>query len=165
MEKEIWKFIQGFENYLISNFGRVKNLSYNSMNKEQILKPMKNTSGYLYISLYKNGIRKNFLIHKLVAEYFLDNPLNLPEINHKDENKLNNHVDNIEYCDRKYNNNYGNRIKLVSKPVLQYDLDGNLIKEWKSTSECGKNGFCQVAVCRCCNGLQRKHKNYIWIYK
>ena len=102
MIEKIWKPIIGYENlYKINNYGEVLSLRSN-----KILKPNNNGIGYLIIQLCKNGKRKNYLIHRLVAEHFLDNPNNLPEVNHKDEDKSNNFVNNLEWCKHKYNMNY-----------------------------------------------------------
>ena len=102
MIEKIWKPIIGYENlYKINNYGKVLSLRSN-----KILKPNNNGIGYFIIQLCKNGKRKNYLIHRLVAEHFLDNPNNLPEVNHKDEDKSNNFVNNLEWCKHKYNMNY-----------------------------------------------------------
>ena len=102
MIEKIWKPIIGYENlYKINNYGEVLSLRSN-----KILKPNNNGIGYFIVQLCKNGERKNYLIHRLVAEHFLDNPNNLPEVNHKDEDKSNNFVNNLEWCKHKYNMNY-----------------------------------------------------------
>ena len=113
---EIWRDIKGYEGiYQISNKGRVKSLNYRRTGKEKILKPGKTKPGYLCISLYKKGEKcKCFSIHRLVAQAFLPNPDNLPIVNHKDENKLNNNVENLEWCNSEYNLNYGNRNERVN---------------------------------------------------
>ena len=109
---EIWKDIKGYEGlYIISNTGKVKGLKYN-----KLLKPVLQ-NGYLYIHLCKNSKNKAYLLHRLVAQHFIDNPDNLPEVNHKDENKTNNDASNLEWCDAKYNSNYGTRNKRKSKPI------------------------------------------------
>ena len=102
--EEIWKDIEGYEGlYQISNLGRVW-----SVRKEIYRKPTI-VSGYYGVSLTKDGQFDIFTIHRLVAKAFIPNPLNLPQVNHKDENKLNNRVDNLEWCTAKYNSNYGSR--------------------------------------------------------
>ena len=174
---EIWKPIKGYEGlYEVSNLGRIKSLKrlvkkwdgYRIV-PEKILTPRANNRGYLRINLCKDGITKTFSPHRLVAEAFIPNPDNLPCVNHKDENPLNNVVSNLEWCTYSYNNSYGNRNKRIalsnSKPVLQYTLDGQFVKEWSSTMECGRNGFQQSSVAACCRGERNKHKNYIWKYK
>ena len=165
--EEIWKDKKDYEgHYQVSNFGRVKSIKFG---KEIILKQHINKGGYYYVCLLKNGKHKNYYVHRLVAEAFIDNPDNLPQVNHKDENKTNNSVDNLERCTNEYNHNYGTINERISqsqsKPVLQYDLNGNLIKEWKSINECGRNGFNQGDICKCCNGKRKTAKGFIWVYK
>ena len=167
MKKEYWRPVVEYEGlYMVSNWGRVKSLKFG---KERILKQSKDKFGYLYVDLYKNNIKKKYKVHRLVAEAFLPNPYNLLQVNHRDENKLNNNVDNLEWCTNEYNINYGTRTERVaeklSKIVLQYDLEGNFIKEWKSTMECGRNEYNQGNVTLCCQGKRKTHKGYIWKYK
>lgn len=178
MKKEYWRPVVGYEGlYEVSNLGRIKSFdTYRKgpngsirICKGRILKPWTTKNGYLLVNLYKNGKKKKFYVHRLVAEAFLPNPDNLPEVNHKDENKLNNNVENLEFCDCKYNINYGTAIerssKKRSKPILQYTLEGQFIREWKSIRECGRNGYDQGHVAACCRGKQKTHKGYIWKYK
>lgn len=107
--QEVWKDIKGYEGlYQISNTGKVKGLKRN-----KVLKLILQRSGYYYVDLQ----RKRRLVHRLVAEAFIDNPDNLPEVNHKDEDKVNNSVENLEWCDSKYNANYGTRNKRRGKPI------------------------------------------------
>lgn len=167
MKKEYWKPVVGYEgHYQVSNFGRVKSIKFG---KEILLKQRQCMNGYKSVILYKNGKGKNILVHRLVAQAFIDNPDNLPEVNHKDECKTNNVVSNLEWCDRKYNQNYGTRIERVaeklSKPVLQYDLEGNFIKEWPSIMECDRNGFNRGHIADCCQGKLKTYKGFIWRYK
>ena len=117
--KEVWKDIKDFSNYEISNLGRIKSKEkYDSINRlkpEIILKTRITTNGYEGVSLTKEGKRYNKEIHRLVAETFIPNPENYPVVNHKDEDKLNNKVDNLEWCTISYNNSYGTRLKRVSE--------------------------------------------------
>lgn len=126
--EEIWKDICEYKGiYQVSNCGRVKRLAYEIKNpaprangsvlkfKEHLLTPRKITHGYLSIMLYKKGKPKNYKIHRLVAQAFIPNPDNLPEVNHKDEDKTNNCVDNLEWCTHKYNSNYGTRPKRIGE--------------------------------------------------
>ena len=109
--REEWKDIKGYEGkYQVSNLGRVY-----SFYKKDCLKPGKNTWGYLYVSLSKEGKAKPYTVHKLVALHFIPNPNNYKEINHKDENKENNCASNLEWCNKKYNNNYGTRNKRMAE--------------------------------------------------
>lgn len=170
--EEIWKDIEGFEGlYQVSNMGRVKSLRRNIILKSQIAR-----SGYKRIQLYNNKGYKHFQIHRLVATAFISNPDNLPQVNHKDENKANNCVDNLEWCTPEYNHNYGTiniRIsqkqlnhKNKSKIVLQYSLDGTFIKEWKSTMDVERNlGFAHTHISECCRGEQAYGYGYLWKYK
>lgn len=109
MNKEIWKDISGYEGlYQVSNLGRVKSLENRSNHKKEKILASHIRNQYYGVTLYKDSHYKNYTIHRLVAEAFIPNPDNLPEVNHKDENKLNNYVDNLEWCTRQYNNTYNN---------------------------------------------------------
>ena len=180
--EEIWKDKKDYEGlYQVSNLGRAKSLDRYikgkghslQFKKGRILKPMKDNNGYLKVKLCKDGKEKAFTVHRLVAEAFLPNPHNYPCVNHKDENKQNNNVSNLEWCSAQYNNTYGTRIERVaekttngkcSKPVLQYTLNGEFVREWESTAECGRNGFNQGNVVTCCQGKLKKYKGFIWRY-
>lgn len=106
---EKWTEIPNYENkYWVSTFGRLKN-------KEKIMKPMVATNGYLIACLWKNNKQKKFVIHRLVAKAFIPNPNNYTEINHIDEDKTNNNINNLEWCNHKYNMNYGNIKEKISK--------------------------------------------------
>ena len=172
---EVWKDIDGYEGlYEVSNLGRVKSLKFG---KERILKTDMSPKGYLRVQLWKNNKGIRYLVHRLVAQAFLDNPDNLPCINHRDENPSNNNVDNIEWCTHKYNINYGtciqrrvnktrgvNNIK-NSKTVYQYSLDGELVKEWQSAAEIERQlGFASSSINVCCLGKKKTSHGYIWSY-
>ena len=144
--EEIWKDIKGYEGlYQVSNLGRIKSLANNKNKKEKIRKTRIDRNGYEVLCLCKDCKTKTFLVHQLVGKAFVKNPHNYKEINHKDENKLNNYVENLEWCDRKYNINFGERNKKCSiklkesdfkkKKVFQYDIFGNLLKTWNSVME------------------------------
>lgn len=138
-----------------------------SYKRKKFLKPRDNKKGYLQVGLCKDGKEKNHLIHRLVAEAYIPNPENLPMINHKDENKSNNCLQNLEWCDNKYNCNYGTRNERKSdklkKTVIQYDLDGNFIKEWKSATDVGRE--VRFGIYQCVNGKRKTAFGYIWKYK
>ena len=119
--EEIWKDIQDYNgDYQVSNLGRIRTFKQGAQGR--ILSPILNRGRYLKINLYKDGKMQTHAIHRLVAEAFIPNPNNLPQVNHKDENGQNNCVDNLEWCDAQYNNTYGARIeKTIAKksyPVL-----------------------------------------------
>lgn len=172
---EIFKDIKDLEGkYQVSNFGNILSLNYNHTGKPKLLKPGKDTNGYPMVILIKDGKRKMFSVHRLVAEAFLENPHNYPVINHKDEDKTNNRVENLEWCTISYNNNYGTHNERISKAmtngklskiVLQFSLSEEFIREWPSAMECDRNGFNQCSVSKCCRGEQKTHKGFIWRYK
>lgn len=173
---EIWKDIVGYEGlYQVSNLGRIKSLSrFKKCGKENtigyikpecILKPNKQKSGYCYITL-KGKQTKFTTIHRLVAQAFIPNPNDYPCVNHKDENKSNNNVYNLEWCTKAYNNSYNNKDQRCCKPVLQYDLNGNFIKEWKSAREVYNVLKIQYKnISKCCKGERNKAGGYIWKFK
>lgn len=111
---EIWKDIKDFDRYQVSNYGNVKSFKHKKDGK--LLKLIKQKN-YLYVALSKNCKESRRLVHRLVAEAFIPNPDNLSEVNHKDENPMNNCVENLEWCTSKYNANYGTRNKRRAKPI------------------------------------------------
>ena len=157
---EIWKDIPGYAGlYQISNLGRIKSFRRSTKFhkvEEYILKPSVANNGYCQVTLYDNGKRKKFLVHRLVATAFIDNPYNLPQINHKDENRLNNSAENLEWCTPLYNNCYGTAklraVDKMSKPVAQYTTDGKLIAVYRSARIAAELlGFTQRHIQHCCN--------------
>ena len=169
MENEIWLPVKGFEGlYEVSSFGRVRSLNYNHTGQTKVLSTGE-SKGYLFVILYKNGKRKHYSVHRLVASAFLPNWFDDPEVNHRDENPKNNHISNLEWCDSKYNMNYGTRIirasEKCSKPVLQFTKTGEFVREWPSITEAGRNNFQISCISKCCNGKRQSHKGFIWIYK
>ena len=161
---EIWRDIDGYEGlYQISNKGRVKSLKYG---KERILKPILKSLGYYSIILCNYGVMKQFQLHRLVAQAFIPNPNKLPEINHRDENNKNNCVENLEWCNRRYNINYGTRNERVSKKILQYSRSGDFIREWKSAAEVKRVlDINNSNIIQCCKGKRKSSGGFIWIYK
>lgn len=136
---EIWKDIKGYEGYYqVSNYGRVKS-SPRIIVRGDINQPIKTrirksfiTMGYLKLGLSKKGKTENVFVHRLVAEAFIPNPNNYPQVNHKNENKTDNRVENLEWCDSRYNNNFGshNRRAALTKNkgcrILQKPMTENL---------------------------------------
>lgn len=138
--KEEWKDIPNYEGlYQVSNFGRVKSFRRSTKfhcQNEYILKPNIASHGYAQVTLYNKTVRHKFLVHRLVADAFIPNPNNLPQVNHKDENRLNNSADNLEWCTAEYNNAYGTaRIRIidtVSTPIEQLTFDNKVIAIYRS---------------------------------
>ena len=163
---EIWKPIPDYSNYMVSNLGRVKSINWHRGKIEKYIKPYITHKGYLRIRLTKDAITKQFSIHRLVAKTFIPNPDNLPQVNHINEDKTDNRVENLEWCTNEYNHNYGSRnnktAKALSKPVLQFTLDGEFVKRWNSAREIEREtGF---KVSECCNGKLKTSHNYKWGY-
>lgn len=158
-----------YEDFEVSNLGRIKSLNYRRTGKAELMNPSENTDGYFKVNLRKNGENKTCYVHRLIAQTFIPNPENKPEINHIDEDKTNNRVDNLEWKWHKDNINHGTHnersAKARSKPVLQFSLTGDFIREWESTMECGRNGFNQGAVAACCRGKLLQYKGFLWMYK
>ena len=130
--EEIWKPIE-FDGYEVSNLGRVKSYKCDKQNG-RIMKPYLDTKGYLQIDIQLDGRKReqryHLLVHRLVAKAFIPNPTDLPQVNHKDEDKTNNCVDNLEWCTNLYNARYGTKSERVAqkcrKPVYSVDPDGNI---------------------------------------
>ena len=166
---EIWRDVVGYEGlYQISSLGRARSLPrYHTRGK--ILKPVLTANGYLRVGFNKNGKCKKLLVHRLVAQAFIENPKNLPQVNHRNENKADNRVENLEWCNAKYNSNYGTgraRANLAeSKPVLQISLDGRLIRRWPSAQCAGRNNFNQGNICSCCHGKRKTANGYRWEFE
>lgn len=171
---EIWRDVVGYENlYQVSNLGNVKS-SYSGKN----LKRGTQNVGYKCVNLYKNKVSKTYLIHRLVAQAFIENPQNLPCINHIDEDKTNNRVENLEWCNQKYNNNYGNHNKNLSKslyendklsePIEQYTKNGVYVNTYLSSLDAErKTGVSSTGINRCCNNVKyyKTAGGYVWKYK
>ena len=153
------KDIKGYEGlYGITSCGKV--WSYRS---KKFLKPIVIKNGYLQVNLHKDKECSHYYIHRLVSEAYIPNSENLPEINHKDENKTNNCLQNLEWCDHKYNINYGTRNDKIKKPILQFTLDGEFIREWDCATDVGRE-VCGN-ICNCLKGKQKTAYGYIWKYK
>ena len=139
MMKEIWKPIKGYSNYEVSNLGNIRNINYHNEKRKQNLKQIKSNRRFMVVSLpYKDGF-KSVPIHRLVAETFIPNPDNLPQVNHIDGNRYNNTINNLEWCTSEQNIEHAIKTNLIKcRPIIQYDLQGNIIKEWRSISSACK---------------------------
>lgn len=190
---EEWKDIKGYEGlYQVSNMGRVRSvdryINYKnvgvSLRKGRILKPKTDKYDYLIVNLSYNGKIKTHKVHRLVAEAFIPNPDNLSQVNHKSEVKTENFVENLEWCSVAYNNTYGTKLERQSisfkngehhryygknpnaKPVIQYDKDGNIIKEFDCLKSAAEyyNISCQVIRLNITGKTKTCH-NSIWKFK
>ena len=191
---EEWKDIKGFEGaYQVSNLGKVRSVQRNSITsdrkkrhyKGKVLKPVPNSSGYLRVQLRANGKKERWLVHRLVAMHFVQNPS--PEayqiVNHLDSDFLNNKADNLEWTtplgnyqhalkkgkyqrNKRWIDNLRKSFEKYSKSVVGYDKNtGERIVSFKSIQESGRNGFNVSSVCNCCNGKRQTHKGLAWRYE
>ena len=185
---EIYKTIEGYEDYEVSNLGNVRSLNYRKTNKEKVLKPTL-CRGYEQVCLCKNKIKKMYKVHRLVAQAFIPNPNNLPQVNHKDENKANNMVwvnedgsidydkSNLEWCTASYNVNYGTSIERArqkmlgrfgkecknSKPICQYTKDGDFVRKWDCSMDARRElGYKHISDCAL--GKRKTCGGYVWKY-
>ena len=164
---EIWVDVVGYEgSYSISNLGRVVS---HHRGKNRILKPCVNSGGYSYVDLCQDGIRKSVRVNVLVANHFLPKPYGVVEVNHKDENKLNNRVDNLEWCTRSYNMNYGTRTERqrakISKSVIQFSKNGAFIFWYDSIHQASRMvGISAPQILRCCKNRIPYAGDFIWRY-
>lgn len=177
--------VDGFENYTIDTNGNVF-----SLNKKIYRKPSVSKQGYKTVDLYRDGSVKRFLVHRLVAQAFIPNPYELPQVNHIDENPSNNHVENLEWCTAKYNMNYGNGAKtrhlkidytkpifkeiarkngaVNSKPVVQYDKNKRKVKSYKSIADASRaTGIDKNHISDCCNQKKYRHTagGFVWAFE
>ncbi|MEK3678854.1 NUMOD4 domain-containing protein [Lactobacillus crispatus] len=164
--QENWKKITQLENrYEISNYGRIRNTR-----TLQVLKAQISNSGYLRICLRtQQGKKRQFSIHRLVAKYFVPNPMHKPEVNHKDENRLNNSVFNLEWVTQKENVNYGTGIERqrtqLFKPVIQLSISNKYIAFYPSLKAAAKTVKCNSSqIWRVANGQRKTAHGYKWKY-
>lgn len=166
LDGEVWKPVTDYEGlYEVSNFGRIKSLCAGRWNAVIIRKPVSDMQGYQVVTLRKNGFAQTITIHRLVAKAFLDNPNEWPEVNHKDEDKTNNHVENLEWCTRKYNQNYNEHQKAYYKPVIQLTDDGCFIKEYESIkAACKATGIHPSSISGVLSGRRERTGGFRWRY-
>lgn len=177
MEIEVFRDIEGYEGlYQVSNLGNVKSLNYGRTGEECILKPANDGKGYLFVNLCKNGKPKKYYVHRLVALAFLLNPDNLKEINHKNEDKKDNCINNLEWCTHKYNSNYKTRNQrmietknkngsLGEKPIIQYTKKGVEVGRYSGINEASRQtGIPFSNICKCCKGKLKSCGGFVWKY-
>ena len=187
--EEIWRDIEGYEGlYQVSNLGNVLSMNYRHLGYMKNLTPKVNNGGRLWVELMKDGVRRQFLIHRLVATAFIPNENNLPQINHKDENPKNNRVDNLEWCTHRYNMEYTMRRhpdrypgfngivprrpercrkngKRTAFPVNQLTKAGELVRQWpNSVSVKLEMGWSDWSVSECCRGNRKTAYGFKWQY-
>lgn len=166
---EVWKNIKGYDGlYEISNWGNVKSLNYNNTGKSQMLKPRYVRGRYKAVTLCKDCYHKQITIHRLVAQAFIPNPNNYPQVNHIDEDISNNHMDNLEWCTSEYNLKYGTRNDKISR-ALSISVIGTNIKTREelilpSATYGNSIGFDHSCIIKCCKGHRKTHKGYTWRY-
>lgn len=161
-----WRDVPGFEGYYtVSNRGDVY-----SVRSKMILKHTRSKVGYSTVHLWKGRVNKMCSVHRIVALAFIENNLKLPEVNHKDEDKTNNTVENLEWCTRKYNQTYGTKVERVSrknlKPVRQLDKDGNEIARYAGIRDAANalNIKHRNAITQCCRGTIKTAYGWRWEY-
>lgn len=173
--QEIWKDVEEFNGvYKISNLGRLKSISRTVKHpkgscvlKEKFLSQVINKKGYIEFQITYNGKHYSRKAHRLVADAFISNPLSLPQVNHINGDKTDNRVENLEWCNNSKNQRHAVRIGLrKTMTVLQFDLSGNLINEWKSASDAERVlGIRHNHILEACNGKRKTHKGFIWKFK
>jgi hypothetical protein len=178
---EIWKDIPDYEGlYQVSNKGNVKSLNWKNRGISKNLYLKKHNKGYLQVELVKNKKTKMFLVHRLVAIAFIENPFLYKFINHKDENKLNNSVSNLEWCSSSYNNKYSldlhperkyNRKSSpkykqnFTKKITQFTTENVFVKEWNNSREIFvQTGMSDWSISQCCRGKRKTAYGYMWRY-
>ena len=164
-EVETFVKIDGFDNYEVSNLGKVRN-----MKTGKILKPQPDKDGYLRLGLYENNKKKKLFLHRIIATTFIDNPEGKPCVNHIDENKLNNDLSNLEWCTVRENIIHGTRTKRVaeklSQKVIQLDLNDNILNVFKSMRQAEREtGIPNGSISSCCNGKLKSAGGFKWVKK
>lgn len=161
-----WRDIPNYEGlYQVNRIGQIKSLKTGELRSLQW-----DRNGYRNVRLYKDGKYYTEMVHRLVAEAFIPNPLNLPEINHINEVKHDNHVDNLEWCTREYNMNYGqvgeNVSKALSKAILQFSSTGEFIKRWEGARIAARVlGVDSSSIIRAANGTRKTAYGCLWKYE
>ena len=176
-EFEIWKDIPRYKGlYQASNKGRIRRLQRTIVNhgtvttkKGAIIRQSCSRKGYKRVRIYFNGNEREEFVHRLVAESFIPNPKKMHLVNHKDEIKDNNSLENLEWCDYAYNNTYGTRTKRSAEKqsikVIQYTLDGRIVAEYPSINEAARQAKISAGhICHVCKGLRPTAGGFVWAY-
>lgn len=179
---EIWKDIEGYEGfYQVSNLGNVRSLNWGKQGYVRNLYLKHHPRGYRQVELVKNGKRKMLTVHRLVAQAFIPNPDGLTSINHKDEDKTNNRVENLEWCDKRYNFWYSWDLHHTSRPmkkvrkrtnssysnhlnkVAQLNLDGTVVRIWDNIASIKRElSFNNWSITQCCKGNRATAYGFRW---
>lgn len=177
---EVWLPVVGYEGlYEVSNYGRVRSLARKTRirNKDGLMKFKYDTHGYYRVNLTKNKTQKSLLVSRLVAEAFIPNIDNLPQVGHEDDNKNNNSVFNLYWTNAKENNYHNGKMKRLQKshnkkikqiadslsiPVIGVNIVTGEIIQFDSMQEAGRNGFKSAKISMCCSGKRKSHKGYTW---
>lgn len=177
---ELWKDIPEYDNYQVSNLGKVKSKARkvvfghsSRMDPERIMALAEDKDGYYRVALSKDGKKKRFFVHRLVGMAWIENPEELPVINHIDGNKQNNELSNLEWCTRSENDLHAFKTGLrqatdggTRKAVMQYSQDGTFIREYESITEAGKVIGCTLQLIgMACNGKVKTAKGFVWKFK
>ena len=181
--EEIWKDIKGYEGfYQVSNFGNVRSLNWANTGETRNMYLKPHNKGYLQVELAFVGKKKMFMVHRLVADAFINNPNGYLLINHKDENKKNNNVENLEWCTSSYNANYSLKLhgkpygvgkpirrrengKRIGKAIVQYTKSNEVIRVWKDSRTIFlETGMSDWSISECCRGNRHTAYGYIWRY-
>ena len=172
---EIWKPVKGYEGfYEVSSYGNVRSLSWSRTGIAKNMYLKKHNRGYLQVELANRDSKKMFLVHRLVAEAFIPNPNGLPLINHINEDKCDNRVENLEWCTqsinmRKYADNHwvGRKRQPYkhTRPIRQMFKNGETVKEWDCVNDIKhKLGYRDSHITDCCNGIRKSAYGFIWQY-
>lgn len=180
---EVWKPIVGYDGfYEVSSYGRVRNIKRSPWH---ILKNNNSSNGYLIVGLSRNGHHKTHSVHRIVATAFIQNPDKKSDVNHKDGNKTNNNVENLEWVTKSENERHSfdvlgkktpslpnkmrgkyGKLHNRSVPVIQYSLTGEFIREWECMLQIERElGIMHSNISMCCNGKRKRAGQFIFKFK
>ena len=162
--KTEWREVKEYSNYEVNQLGEIRHKK-----RQKILKPRDNNGGYQYVNFKINGKNTNFAVHRIVANAFIPNPNGYTEVNHKDYNKKNNCVDNLEWVSSSQNKQHSylkqENKKTRGKAVNQYTKEGIFLKTFDSVSDAAKElGCCVAAISNCCLGRTKTSQGFQWSF-